>query len=301
MRTQSYWREPTPTAATSGHNVGVPHTLVSFHAHPDDEALLCAGTLARAAADGHRVVLVVATSGEAGEADTSSLDGETLGERRRAETLASAAALGVARVAFLGYADSGLDGATTPTAGADGTTTFCSAPVEEAADRLAAILSEEGADVLTTYDANGGYGHPDHVRVHEVGALAASMAGTPVVLESTVNRDVLHLGLQIVRSMGFEIPPEFDPAELDTWFSPADAVTHTVDVSAHLGAKRASMAAHATQATSDSASSVRTLARILELPDDLFALAFGTEWFIEHGRPATEPATDIFASLGNGA
>ena len=270
-----------------------------FHAHPDDEALLCAGTLARAAAEGHRVVLVVATSGEAGDADTGSLAGESLGERRRAETLASAGALGVARVEFLGYADSGLDGSGVDGSGLDGsgTTTFVGAPPDEAAARLAAILTEEAADVLTTYDVNGGYGHPDHVRVHEVGTLAAALAGTPVVLESTVNRDVLYLGLQMVRSMGFEIPPEFDPAELDTWFSPADAVTHTVDVSAHLAAKRASMAAHATQATSASASSVRTLARILELPDDLFALAFGTEWFIEHGRSPGRPATDVFASL----
>ena len=283
----------------------MPHTLVSFHAHPDDEALLCAGTLARAAAEGHRVVLVVATSGEAGEADLSALEGETLGERRRAETLASAEALGIARVAFLGYADSGLDGASTttgtPSDAPEGTTTFCGAPPEEAAARLAAILTEEGADVLTTYDANGGYGHPDHVRVHQVGTLAAAMAGTPVVLESTVNRDVLYLGLQLVRSMGFEIPPEFDPAELDTWFSPADAVTHTIDVSAHLPAKRASMAAHATQATSDSASSVRTLARILELPDDLYALAFGTEWFIEHGRDPADAADDVFATLSERA
>jgi len=273
----------------------MPYTLVSFHAHPDDEALLCAGTLARAAAEGHRVVLVVATSGEAGDADTTALDGDSLGERRRAETMASAEALGIDRVEFLGYADSGLDGTDV---GPDGATTLVGAPVEEAATRLAAILTDEGADVLTTYDANGGYGHPDHVRVHEVGARAAELAGTPVVLESTVNRDVLHLGLQLVRSMGFEIPPEFDPAELDTWFSPGDAVTHTVDVSAHLAAKRASMTAHASQATSDSASSVRTLARILELPDDLFALAFGTEWFIEHGRAASDPADDVFASLG---
>lgn len=273
------------------------HTLVSFHAHPDDEALLCAGTLARAAAEGNRVVLVVATSGEAGEADTSSLEGETLGERRRAETLASAAALGVARVEFLGYADSGLDGDTGSTG--DGTPTFCGTPSADAAARLAQILTDERAEVLTSYDANGGYGHPDHVRVHEVGALAAQLAGTPVVLESTVNRDVLYLGLQLVRSMGFEIPPEFDPAELETWFSPAEAVTHTVDVSEHLAAKRASMAAHATQATSDSASSVRTLARILELPDDLFALAFGTEWFIEHGRSPADATGDIFATLDN--
>jgi LmbE family N-acetylglucosaminyl deacetylase len=177
---------------------------VSFHAHPDDEALLTAGTLAGAAAAGHRVVLVFATSGEAGDADADTLDGaETLGDRRRAEAMASADALGVARVVFLGYADSGLDGDATT----DGNDTFVGASPDEAAERLAGILREEGADVLTTYDVNGGYGHPDHKRVHQVGVAAAALAGTPVVLESTVNRDVLYLGLQIVKNMGFEIPP----------------------------------------------------------------------------------------------
>ena len=271
----------------------MPHTLVSFHAHPDDEALLTAGTLARAAAEGHRVVLVFATSGEAGDADTSSLErSETLGERRRAEAMASAEELGASRVEFLGYADSGLEG----DADATSSTTFVAAPVDEAAGRLAAILTEEAADVLTTYDVNGGYGHPDHRRVHEIGTAAAALAGTPVVLEATVNRDVLYLGLQIVKGMGFEIPPEFDPTELETWFSPADAVTHTIDVSDHLAAKRASMSAHVSQTTS-AVSTTRTLARVLELPDDLYGLAFGTEWYIEHGRSPGDPATDIFATL----
>jgi LmbE family N-acetylglucosaminyl deacetylase len=276
-----------------------PFTLVSFHAHPDDEALLCAGSLAKAAAAGHRVVLVVATSGEVGDADTALLEGtETLGERRRRETMASAAALGIARVEFLGYADSGLAGEHRPT----GMTAFTDADATEAATRLAALLTEEAADVVTTYDANGGYGHPDHRRVHEVGALAAEMAGTPVLLESTVNRDVLFAGVQLAKGMGFEIPPAFDPAELDTWFSPGDAVTHTIDVRDHLEAKRASMSAHASQATSATDDdSTRTLARILELPEDLFALAFGTEWFIERGRTPSDPADDVFASLRTAA
>jgi len=238
------------------------------------------------------VVLVVATSGEVGDADTSLLDGsETLGQRRRAETLASAAALGVARTEFLGYGDSGLHGDEQPA----GTTSLVAADTDEAAARLAAILTDEDADVLTIYDPNGGYGHPDHVRVHHIGAAAAAMAGTPVVLEATVNRDVLHMGVQMVKAMGYEIPPEFDPAELDSWFSPGELVTHTVDVSGHLAAKRASMGAHASQATSDD-TTTRTLARILELPEDVFALAFGTEWYIEHGRSPADPATDVFAT-----
>ncbi|HKA04844.1 MAG TPA: PIG-L family deacetylase, partial [Acidimicrobiales bacterium] len=85
-------------------------TLVCFHAHPDDEALTTGGVMARAAAAGHRVVLVVATGGEHGEVPEDLAPGETLIERRRAETMQSAATLGVARVAWLGYEDSGMAG-----------------------------------------------------------------------------------------------------------------------------------------------------------------------------------------------
>ncbi|MFD0890019.1 PIG-L deacetylase family protein, partial [Streptosporangium algeriense] len=81
-------------------------TAVFFHAHPDDEALLTAGTMAMLAAQGHRVVLVVATSGELGQADLE--PGEALGAARMAELYRSAAALGCARVVNLGYGDSGL-------------------------------------------------------------------------------------------------------------------------------------------------------------------------------------------------
>ena len=83
-----------------------PHRLV--HAHPDDEALLTAGTMARASAEGNRVVLLVATDGAAGLTSASFREG--LAETRRAEVEESALHLGVARVVHLGYADSGLDG-----------------------------------------------------------------------------------------------------------------------------------------------------------------------------------------------
>ena len=155
------------------------YTLVSFHAHPDDEALLTAGTLARAAAAGHRVVLVVATAGEAGLASADDLADGALGKRRTAELERSAAALGCARVEVLGYADSGMADAPSGAAGA-----FALVSVDEAAERLAAILREESADALTIYDPAGGYGHPDHVQVHHVGIRAAEIAGTPLVLEA---------------------------------------------------------------------------------------------------------------------
>jgi LmbE family N-acetylglucosaminyl deacetylase len=85
-------------------------TLVCFHAHPDDEVISTGGTIARAAAEGHRVVLVVATNGEHGEVPDDLGPDETLADRRRAETEASARVLGVARVVWLGYTDSGMTG-----------------------------------------------------------------------------------------------------------------------------------------------------------------------------------------------
>src|SRR5262245_29378453 len=86
-------------------------TLVTFHAHPDDESIATAGTMAKAAASGHRVVLVVATRGELGEPVPGVLaEGEPLWRRRVAETQQSAGVLGAERVEFLGYEDSGMMG-----------------------------------------------------------------------------------------------------------------------------------------------------------------------------------------------
>src|SRR5215471_13482370 len=120
-------------------------TLVVFHAHPDDEAIATGGVMAKAAQDGRRVVLVVATRGEHGEVADGYLDpGEQLWERRVQETHASAEILGVSRVAFLGYVDSGMIG----TPENEAPESFWQADVEEAAQRLAAILREESADVL---------------------------------------------------------------------------------------------------------------------------------------------------------
>ena len=145
------------------------YTLVAFHAHPDDEALLTAGTMARAAAEGHRVVLVVATDGASGLVGSDVLAaGESLADRRLAELRRSATALGCARVELLGYADSGLDGHRGRRGGVRPAPTSRRRPA-----RLAELLVEEDADALTMYDPAGGYGHPDHVQVHRVGARAA--------------------------------------------------------------------------------------------------------------------------------
>ena len=293
----------------------MPRTLVAFHAHPDDESLLTAGVMAQAAAQGHRVILVVATAGEVGEAADSFRSTDTpestestesaladLGRARRAELLRSAEILGVHRVEFLGYRDSGLPDGDSLAAGqwTPAPETFAAADIEEAAERLAEILREEHADVLTTYDPNGGYGHPDHLQVHHVGHRAGELAGTPVVLEATINRDLMTMGISIAKSLGYEIPPDFDPATIENWFMPGDAITHAIDVTAFLDQKRASMQAHESQGTSalDSATP-RSIAMFLALPEEYFSLAFGTEWFIERGRSSDPKADDIFATLGD--
>jgi LmbE family N-acetylglucosaminyl deacetylase len=271
----------------------VPYTLVAFHAHPDDEALLTAGTMARASAQGHRVVLVVATDGGLGLVSADFLPaGESLAQRRGAELRASATALGCARVEVLGYADSGLDGCATPSGPA---TTFTRADPQEAAGRLARILLEEKADVLTTYDPAGGYGHPDHVRVHQVGHLAAALAGTPVVLEATMPRELLVGAVQAVGRV-YRYPPEFDPSSFERAFTPRAQITHRIDVRRYAVRKRTAMAAHRSQLTADTGD--RTLAAFLRLPIPVYRQVFGTEWYVERGRAGG--SHDIFATLRAG-
>lgn len=259
-------------------------TCVFFHAHPDDEALLTAGTMAMLAAEGHRVVLVVATLGEAGLAPDA-LAGERLGEVRRAELAASARALGCARTVHLGYRDSGWG--PTPAPAVDGLVRFADADVEEAAERLAAVLREENADLLTSYDPAGGYGHSDHVQVHRVGGRAAELAGTPLVLQATFDRTQLLRWLRPATLLRRWLPA-FDPAALQRMYTPGSLITHRIDVRAHLPAKRRSLAAHASQA--GGGSTVRTLALLLRLPRPLFRRMLGTEYYIQPGlRPGPRP------------
>jgi len=270
----------------------VPFTLVSFHAHPDDEALLTGGTLARAAAEGHRVVLVTATDGEAGLSD-GKRQHPPLRERRRVELGRAAASLGCARWELLEYDDSGWGAATG--AGKNGSTPFSGLDPAEPAARLAEILREERADVLTVYDAQGGYGHPDHVQVHRVGVLAAELAGTAVVLEATVDRRRLQRVASVMRwlpGISHLVPPD----RFGSAYLARSELTHQVDVRRHLAAKRAALAAHASQAAGGA--SVRTVALLLRLPRPVLGLALGREWFRERGRaPDGHLLDDVFASL----
>lgn len=253
-------------------------TIVCLHAHPDDEATSTGGTIARAVADGHRVVLVVATNGDHGEVPDDLAPGETLVDRRRAEVLASAEVLGVARVEWLGYTDSGMTGWSQN----DDPASFHRADVDEAAARLVEILRDESADLLTTYDWHGVYGHPDHVQVHRVGARAGEMVPGLRVLESTFNRTRMVEQLAAAIEAGepgagpdVDFDPEGPADDGNPFGSPEDEITLEVDVADFVERKRDALRCHTSQVTDTSF--------FLEMPIDQFRTAFGTEWYIERG------------------
>lgn len=252
-------------------------TVLAFHAHPDDEALLTGGTLARLADEGHRVVLVVATDGHM---DAAPAKGEP---SRIRELRTSACVLGVDRVVHLGYADSGHGPLLYPDP--PDRARFARADPEEAAERLAAILREEDAAMLLTYDANGGYGHRDHIKVHEVGHRAAELAKTPRVLEATIPRDAVERLLRLAHLL--RIPLRHDPAELGTRFSPRSAITHRYDVRRYARQKQSALAAHHSQINGTGRMSA-VMRRMIRLPAPLFGLLVGREWFID-ASPSRPP------------
>jgi len=226
------------------------------------------GTLARAAAEGHKVVVVTATDGAVGEVADGFLEpGETLEARRAVELQRAAQILGIDRALQLGYRDSGM----MDTSDNEHPGCFWQADVDDAAAKLAAILSEEGADVLTVYDSYGGYGHPDHIQVHRVGHAAARLAGIGRVYEASMNRD----RIRELNSMGpdGDEGPRADDDRFDIdkiGFAESD-ITTAVDIAGWLATKRDAMAAHQSQVAEDS--------WFLQLPEDVFVQAFGTEWF----------------------
>lgn len=257
-----------------------PRTLVFVHAHPDDEALLTAGTMARAADEGHRVVLIVATNGEAGL--TSSTYAEDLGRIRRQELELSAAALGVSRTESLDYPDSGLHG--------ENPTGFCHHSVHAIAERIAMICEQEAADVLVGYDRSGGYGHPDHLQVHHSVRQARELLDRPVRLfEATLPREPISRAARLA-ALSRLTPSTFDPAEFDRAWTPRSQITHRVDVRRVLDRKIASLRAHASQASADG--TTRTLAILTRLPGPVRTALLGTEFYAE----AAVRASDVTSS-----
>ncbi|HEX2063784.1 MAG TPA: PIG-L family deacetylase, partial [Acidimicrobiales bacterium] len=185
------------------------------------------------------------------------------------------------RVEFLGYVDSGMVG----TAENDLPGSFWQADVDEAARRLAAILEEEKADVVTSYDENGVYGHPDHVQVHRVGLRAGRLAGTPKVYMNTVNRDEARRGLARARERGAPIPGDIDPDDFQLGVEES-RITTRVDVRDQVETKRRSMAAHGSQISETSF--------FLSMSPEMFEVGFGREWFIRCDARPGLVETDLF-------
>ncbi|MDL9947845.1 PIG-L family deacetylase [Gordonia sp. ABSL11-1] len=269
-------------------------TIVFVHAHPDDEGTATAGSMIRASREGHRVVVVYCTDGDPGERSDGEIDpgersdgeidpddvpddlapGETIASRRRGEAEASALITGTARVAWLGYSDSGMTGWARNHA--DGI--FSRADPDEAARRLGDLFDEEAADVVVGYDWHGGYGHPDHIMLHRTTLAAVEIAARrPRYLEVTMNRDLMRQLFVAMTEMGMEgFDPDTSGDDGNPIGTPEAELHWAVDLGDDVLAKREALACHASQ------SDVRQL---LEIPVEAFPFAFGTEHYIEPGRP----------------
>ncbi|WP_333617723.1 PIG-L family deacetylase [Dietzia sp.] len=258
-------------------------TIVFFHAHPDDESSQTAGMMHRAAALGHRVLLLIATDGRHG---TPPAKGGDIVAHRRGEVEASTRALGIEPPLWLGYHDSGMLGDeknSDPSA-------FASADLSNAAQQVAEILAAESADAVVIYDHHGGYGHPDHVKVHEVGMAAVELVsrtdGQPVEVFIMSNDNSAFASAfadpQLVAVLEREAPEmakafaEIDPEELgkgsdgELMGLPASDLVWRITLSEEeLAAKRSAMQCHASQ-TSD-------VGFMLALPHEIYARQFGVE------------------------
>ena len=253
--------------------MGAARTVVFVHAHPDDEAIFTGGTIALLAARGWRVVLVVATHGERGLPVAPHGAIHDLGAHRMSETRRAAELLDVARVEFLGYEDSGLAGDPSNSA----PDAFAAAPLYEAASRLVELIAPERPAAVVTYDAGGIYGHPDHVKAHQVAVAAALAIGVETVYEATVDREYLHfVESHLVVEAGARHAGDLGLAATSLGL-PTVLVTCTVDVRPVLSVKRAAMEAHASQIPETSSA--------MQMPPADFATVYGYEWFGRQGPP----------------
>lgn len=283
-----------------------PPTLLCVHPHPDDESIACGGVLARSVAMGVRAVVVTCTGGEEGD-NLAGIDlgDEDMATHRRRELEDALAALGVTRHHWLGYRDSGM--ADTP--GNDHPDSFHRADLDVAAQRLAAIIRSERPQVVVSDDEHGSYGHPDHVKAHQVTVRAVELAADP---DAEVPGAPWRVAKRYVHTLGRErllaahnqllasgLASPFGEEELasaeELPFGTDDAlVTTEVDVGAWIDRKRAALTAYRSQIGPDSF--------FLNTPEEMAAAFFGVEQFVlEAGEPGGPvPEDDLFAGLGAG-
>ena len=267
--------------------------LLMVHAHPDDECLSTGGTIARYADEGVHVVLVTCTNGEVGEiADVPDLGTpdeirKRLGEIRVRELEEACRRLGPVDLRLLGYHDSGMDG----TPENEAAEAFVNQDPTEAASRVAAIIDETKPDVIVTYNEIGFYGHPDHIRAHEV-ALAARERATHRARKlyyNAVPKSLLLGGRELAKGLG-ESPDDFFTLEdIERIGTDDDKVTTTIDVVAYVDRKFHALEAHRTQ--------LGTTQTYLRIPENVRAFAMGTEHYVLTGAPAGTAETDLFEGL----
>jgi N-acetyl-1-D-myo-inositol-2-amino-2-deoxy-alpha-D-glucopyranoside deacetylase len=289
--------------------------IVFVHAHPDDESINNAATMARYASAGHRVTLVTATRGDEGEvmvpdlAHLASHDQDRLGDHRTGELAEAMSAVGVTDRHWLGgegrYRDSGMMG----TPQNDHPQAFWQADLEEAADYLVAILRDVRPDVLVTYDPHGGYGHPDHIQTHRVATYAVALAAARshrtdlgpahdvakvywnAFPQWQVEEQMRRLAAAKAEGLSYGLPDVASYLEHRT--CPDEAIAAQIDGSPYLDTKKAAMAAHETQLEVDGdIYALTNRLAALVLPDECYRLAKGRS-----GNP-DGLEDDLFAGLG---
>jgi N-acetyl-1-D-myo-inositol-2-amino-2-deoxy-alpha-D-glucopyranoside deacetylase len=234
--------------------------LLFVHAHPDDETLTTGATIAHYVSHGAEVRVVTCTLGEEGEvigerwAQLAVDHADQLGGFRIAELTAALNALGIGEPVFLGGAgrwrDSGMEGTQPPHR-----RRFVDADPREAVGALVSVIRDLRPHVVVTYDANGGYGHPDHIHAHEVTVAAIAASGgneypgepwtVPKLYWTVIARSAMAAGLGALE----DVPPQWIRVSIDDvpWGYPDDAIDAVIDVPDQLPAKVAALRAHATQ------------------------------------------------------
>ncbi|WP_158888700.1 N-acetyl-1-D-myo-inositol-2-amino-2-deoxy-alpha-D-glucopyranoside deacetylase [Amycolatopsis anabasis] len=283
-----------------------PRRLLLVHAHPDDESITTGGTIARYAAEGAEITLVTCTLGEEGEIIPPHLDelgswaADQLGGYRSGELAAACSALGVTEHRYLGgigrWRDSGMAG----TPAADHPRAFVRGSLDEQASQLAAILDEVRPEVVVTYDEIGGYGHPDHIRAHEITMAAAPRAGSVRrIFHIAASARATAAGLAALRALP-ELPLRV-PEDGELPVVPDERITTAIDITAHRDAKIAALGAHATQVSVLGVP--EGVAGGMPMKQPAFALSNGLaqpipdhEYFVLAHGPEAGVATDLFGN-----
>ena len=268
-----------------------PLCLMAVHAHPDDEAAMTGGILAKYAAEGITTVLVVCTDGALGDQVTGATptddhhEPDAVAQHRHQELLESCKVLSISHLETLGYSDSGMEG--WPQNNAEGS--FWQTPVDQGAARLAELIERYQPQVVVTYDENGFYGHPDHIQANRITQVAVREAESVKKLFYTaIPKSALAKFQQALQEEGNDTPEEELPIEFGT---DDDLIGAVIDVSEVVAKKRASLAAHGSQTDSSF---------FLAMPEERFAQAFSNEAFVsvfDHTGTPEGIDDDLFARL----